>query len=170
VLDYPVSLISYFDSIEINISVIIIFIFSVALLWTHQRENFWKIFIFFIATILVSSAITYTLKLYIARPRPLAFFGIENVNHFYEQVYKNSFPSGHTHIAFAMCFFVFMFVKKYWLILALLAFGMGFERIYAGSHFPSDVFVGAIIGTLCAFIMVNVAKKFLEKRGLSCPH
>lgn len=33
----------------------------------------------------------------------------------------------------------------------LLAFTKAFEWVYAGNHWPSDVFTGAIIGTLCAF-------------------
>jgi undecaprenyl-diphosphatase len=39
--------------------------------------------------------------------------------------------------------------------MALLA---SFERIYAGSHFPSDVLAGMAIGILCAYTTVVLFK------------
>jgi undecaprenyl-diphosphatase len=53
-----------------------------------------------------------------------------------------------------------MFVRKYWYWYVILAFGMGFERIYVGSHFPSDVLAGAFIGAMTAYIMVTLFKKY----------
>jgi membrane-associated phospholipid phosphatase len=46
---------------------------------------------------------------------------------------------------------LFTRTKKLWPFLMLLAFTKAFEWVYAGNHSPSDVFTGAIIGTLCAF-------------------
>ncbi|MDR1952628.1 MAG: glycosyltransferase family 39 protein [Elusimicrobiota bacterium] len=163
-LDYPMSWITYFDNKGINISFFIIFIICTAILWTNKKQNFWMTFALFVSALIISTLISYTIKITIHRPRPLAVFGPENVKYFYETVYGFSFPSGHTQAAFAMCVFVFMHVRKFWYLYFILCFGVGFERIYVGSHFPSDVLTGAIIGSVSAYIVVKTAEILEEKR------
>ena len=162
VLDYPMSWISFCDSKGINIGLIVICSICVLLLWKYKRENFWTTLALFINALIVSTVITYVIKIYVARPRPLAHFGIENVVYFYEMVYKNSFPSGHTQAAFVMCFFVFMLIRKHWFLFSFLALGMGIERIYVGSHFPSDVLIGALIGIFSAFSVIKISQMFAK--------
>ncbi|MCS7272656.1 MAG: phosphatase PAP2 family protein [Fimbriimonadales bacterium] len=70
-----------------------------------------------------------------------------------EQLFHNSFPSGHTATAFALAFWLFMQVRgtryRFWGYGALLVAGLvGLSRIYRGLHYPSDVLVGALIGVL----------------------
>lgn len=162
VLDYPMSWISYCDSKGINIGLIVICAICIFILWKNKREHFWNILALFITALIISTVITYTIKIYVARPRPLAHFGIENVVYFYEMVYKNSFPSGHTQAAFVMCFFVFMLIRKHWFLFSFLALGMGIERIYVGSHFPSDVLIGALIGIFSAFSVIKISQMFAK--------
>lgn len=77
-------------------------------------------------------------------------------------MHRNSFPSGHTEIAVAVSTFMFIQVKKYWYLYIFFAVFSGFYRIYAGSHFPSDVFVGALIGIVSAYIIVELSKKHIK--------
>ncbi len=159
-LDFYMSLISFCDSKSFNIGFISILIISIAILWNNKKDRFWTSLALMASVLAVSAVITYFLKQYFERPRPLSVFGDENVNTFFEQVHRNSFPSGHTQAAFAACAFMFMTVRKYWYWYVILAFGMGFERIYVGSHFPSDVLAGALIGTLSAYVMVKLFRKY----------
>ncbi|MDR3113596.1 MAG: glycosyltransferase family 39 protein [Endomicrobium sp.] len=163
VFDFYISLFSFCDSKNFNLSFFIILVFSIAVLWANRRGNFWTNLALMACILAVSTVIVHFLKYYFERPRPLSALGQENVNFFYERIFKNSFPSGHTQAAFAVCAFMYMTVKKYWYWYIFLAFAVGFERMYAGSHYPADVFFGAIIGSLTAYIMV----KFFKKRQCS---
>jgi undecaprenyl-diphosphatase len=61
-----------------------------------------------------------------------------------------SFPSDHAIGAFALAVTFWLYGKRFrmfWLATALL---IGFSRIWAGVHYPSDVAAGALIGALCA--------------------
>jgi len=58
-----------------------------------------------------------------------------------------SFPSGHTTTAFAAAVLLALWYPRWagaWLTLALL---VGLSRIMLGSHFPSDVLAGALLGS-----------------------
>ena len=160
VLNFYMSVISFFDSKEFNIGLIFIFIVSMAILWNSDNKRFWTDTALLASVLAVSTLTVYFMKEYFERPRPLEEFGYENVNVFYEQLHRNSFPSGHTNAAFAVCAFMFMSVRKYWYWYIILAFATGFERIYVGNHFPSDVLAGAFIGTAIAYVMVKLFKKY----------
>ncbi|MDR2192397.1 MAG: glycosyltransferase family 39 protein [Endomicrobium sp.] len=166
-LDFYASLFSFCDSKNFTLSFYIILILSIILLWKNRRNDFWTNLALMACVLAVSSVITHFLKHYFERPRPLSALGEENVNFFYEKIFKHSFPSGHTQSAFAMCAFMYMTVKKYWYWYIILAFAMGFERIYAGSHYPSDVFFGALIGSLTAYTMVKIFKKYSSDINLN---
>jgi len=159
-LDFFMSLVSFFDSENFNLSLIFILVMSVAILWNNKKDRFWTEIALLASVLAVGAIAVYFIKNYFERPRPLGYFGDGSVNFFYEKVYKNSFPSGHTQAAFAACTFMFMTVRKYWYWYVILAFGTGFERMYVGSHFPSDVIAGAAIGMFTAYVMVTLFKKY----------
>lgn len=159
-LDYFMAMFSYFDSKSFNLALISVLIISIVILWNNKKETFWTNIALLTSVLIVSSLIVYFIKIYFERLRPLSVFGEENVNIFFEKLYRNSFPSGHTQAMFAVSTFMFMTVRKYWYWYLLFAVGMGFERIYVGSHFPSDVFIGAIIGMVTAYLMVTLFRKY----------
>lgn len=161
IADFYISLISYCDSKSFNLGLVAILIISIAILWTSaDRKSFWTNIALMASILAVSSLIVHFMKIYFERPRPLSVFAHEDISTFYETVHRNSFPSGHTNAAFSVCTVMFMLVRKYWYWYAALAFATGFERIYAGSHFPSDVLAGAFLGTATACIMVKLFRKY----------
>ncbi|MCA6070156.1 MAG: phosphatase PAP2 family protein [Endomicrobium sp.] len=160
-LDFYVAPISYCDSKNFNISFFVILIISIAILWRNKKDSFWTNLVLLASVIAITSIATFFLKCYFERPRPLIVFGDENVNTLFEKkIHKNSFPSGHTSIAVALCAFMFMMVKKYWRWYIFFAVASGFYRIYAGSHFPYDVLAGATLGIISAYTTVTFFRKY----------
>jgi undecaprenyl-diphosphatase len=58
-----------------------------------------------------------------------------------------SFPSGHTAASFAAATAVTAFYPRAAPLVFTLATGVGASRVYLGHHFPSDVVVGAGLGS-----------------------
>ncbi|MBI9103689.1 MAG: phosphatase PAP2 family protein [Spirochaetales bacterium] len=101
------------------------------------------------------------LKLVVSRHRPYTYFG--ELPEGEEDDYYNSFPSGHTTYAFLGASFLSSTFSmdypesrfKIPLIASsyLIAGGVGYLRIASGSHFLSDVLTGAVIGTVCGWMI-----------------
>lgn len=68
--------------------------------------------------------------------------------------YLRSFPSGHAMVAFAMATILSILFRKKWLAVMFFigAFLISWSRIYLCQHFFVDIFWGALLGFLSAFI------------------
>ena len=91
--------------------------------------------------------------------RPFAYFkGFLYDWHLVDGVFMNeynSMPSGHTSVAWFMCFWLAFLSKSGWsgILFALLAAGVGYSRVYLFQHFPVDTAVGAFVGTATSLIV-----------------
>jgi membrane-associated phospholipid phosphatase len=74
--------------------------------------------------------------------------GVEVHSHF-------SFPSGHTATIFCFAFLLSLFVKNTaaTIVLLLVAFMVGYSRVYLLQHFLVDVAVGASVGVLTTYLL-----------------
>jgi len=90
----------------------------------------------------------------IARPRP--FMVLPDVNKLVE-VSGFSCPSTHSTMAFMAAFILTKYFKK-WYIFYGLALLVAISRPYVGVHYPSDIALGAIEGSIVGFILVQVAE------------
>ena len=80
-----------------------------------------------------------------------------------------SFPSGHATVAFAAAgFSTYLLLQGYpnsaWFLpLVVTDYGLAFltasYRVYSGMHFATDVLAGAVIGTLCGFLLPAIAHR-----------
>lgn len=85
------------------------------------------------------------LKKKIGRKRP--YLSILDANTLRKLWVDHSFPSGHTAAAFALAVSLsFGYPSLYLLFLGLAAM-VGISRIYVGMHYPSDVLMGAALGS-----------------------
>ncbi|MHC1721302.1 MAG: phosphatase PAP2 family protein [Clostridiaceae bacterium] len=65
-----------------------------------------------------------------------------------------SFPSGHTSSSFAAAGIFFSVHSKFTLFAVVLAALIAFSRVYLNVHYPTDVFMGIILGLICSQIVV----------------
>ncbi|MEW9124238.1 MAG: phosphatase PAP2 family protein [Thermotaleaceae bacterium] len=103
-----------------------------------------------LATLASSHIFVHYLKKKFTRPRP--FLNLSNIHTYNTHLYDYSFPSGHTTAAFSIAAILsFYFSNLSWMLIGI-AFIVGFSRVYIGVHYPSDVLVGMVIGTLFAIM------------------
>lgn len=62
-----------------------------------------------------------------------------------------AFPSGHTAAAFGIAVSIFLHDKKLGVAYILLALFVGVGRVLSNVHYPIDILIGALVGTLVAF-------------------
>lgn len=112
-----------------------------------------------IAGIIICTLITHFLKR-IVFPDELRPFSLEAkkvIIHKIKGVPLNrlhSFPSGHTSTAFTMALLLASVMKRQiWaFVLPLIAFFVGYSRVYLAQHFPTDVCAGMTIGVVSAYL------------------
>lgn len=115
-----------------------------------------------ISSQLVNATLTLGLKTLINRPRPFVTYpDIQK----HSVAGSKSFPSGHTSTAFAAATSLALSYPKWYVIAPayLWASSVGYSRMYLGVHYPSDVFIGALVGSGSA-CLVYYGSKYIQKR------
>lgn len=100
---------------------------------------------------LLNAAITTAMKYGFKRDRPfITYPDLENVT----TPTTPSFPSGHTSTAFATATSLSLCFPKWYVITPSFAWAsaVGYSRLHLGVHYPSDVLVGALVGSGSAYL------------------
>jgi len=111
----------------------------------------------------VDGVLTYGLKRVVARPRPyITYPDIQNSS----AETSNSFPSGHTSLAFATATALTIKYPKWYVIAPsyFWACSVGYSRMNLGVHYPSDVLAGALLGAGSAYVTYKVNDWFWKKK------
>jgi len=108
-------------------------------------------------SIFVSTLITTTMKYTIKRNRPFTTYDFIDKQ---ATGGSPSFPSGHTSSAFSTATSLSITFPKWYVIAPsfLWASCVGYSRMHLGVHYPSDVIVGAVIGSGSAFLCNQLNK------------
>jgi membrane-associated phospholipid phosphatase len=121
-----------------------------------------------LAGFVINGVVTYGLKTIINRPRPYVSYpfltplGSEQ---------SKSFPSGHTSLSFYEATNLSLNCKKWYVVVPsyLWASSVAYSRMHKGVHYPSDVLVGALVGSGSAYVLYKLRKKinhFYDKKKL----
>ena len=136
------------------------------LLYYYKGEKGIVLLLGGVITFLITLAITDVTKIFVQRIRP------NNIDHLLDviRVLKDptgySFFSGHASSSFSIVVYVVLCVRNFspWVYLTFiwpLLFSL--SRIYVGVHYPSDLLVGALVGSLIAFLIFGRASYFAKK-------
>lgn len=113
--------------------------------------------IFYFLSVFTTMGITYIVKFFVLRPRPIHIEAWEGKIHaigaYSEEHY--SFFSSHASSSFAIAIFAFLILKTkrlYGIIAIIWAALVSYSRIYIGKHFPGDVMVGILVGSLVSYL------------------
>ncbi|WP_439558378.1 phosphatase PAP2 family protein [Dyadobacter sp.] len=80
------------------------------------------------------------------------------------------FASSHASTSFAVAITWFTFLRgkvKYPALLFLWAITYSYSRIYVGVHYPTDIFVGAVVGLLSGYCCIRLYYLFSKKYYLN---
>ena len=105
------------------------------------------------------------LKNLVARTRPYEV--IEGLTYLVEKPHDLSFPSGHAAVSFVIAVILFRRLPKTIGIPAfVLAVLVSLSRLYLGVHYPTDVLVGALSGSVLAYLADRYIGGYFGKKGL----
>lgn len=105
-----------------------------------------------IASMFVANVFVKALNLVYYRPRP---FASRDLNLLFYHPSDSSFPSNPTSVGFCIATAVWLYNRAAGWVLYALATLLGMARLISGVHYPSDILGGALIGTLCAYLVVR---------------
>jgi undecaprenyl-diphosphatase len=129
----------------------------------HNNKDLKQKAVYTAAAILLNTASTTLLKNVVKRERPYhTYTGI-----FPDKIKSEyAFPSGHTSSAFATATSLAIATNKWYVAVPAFAWsaGVGYSRIYLGQHYPSDVIMGALVGSSSALICHLASKQLLERK------
>jgi membrane-associated phospholipid phosphatase len=109
------------------------------------------------SSVVVAGILSTSLKYAVGKDRPYETYAvIDNVT----SDFTPTFPSGHTTFAFALATSVSIDYPKWYVVLPsfVWAGAVGYSRMHLGVHYPSDVLIGAVIGTGSAIATRRLTK------------
>lgn len=80
--------------------------------------------------------------------------------------YSNSFPSGHTSTAFTFSLLLAFLIRRKFAIYVfpIIAFLVGYSRVYLAQHFVTDVLAGSVIGILSSYLSLVIYDRYRKKK------
>lgn len=132
-----------------------ILVFAIILLF-FRNKDVKKYGLLLLIGFVISFALVYILKNWIARPRP--FMVLSHIRLFTKEG-GFAFPSGHATFIFMAISVLTNYFKKFYYFY-LLAFTIVFSRVYVGAHFPTDVIFGGLNGAVIGYLVVKISRRF----------
>ncbi len=144
-----------FDKLVIFLGYYLVFILGAVLIayWvfakdkTKARQALFSAFVAFVAARFVVVEI---IRKVVPRARP---FLSHQVIQLISKDAEKSFPSGHAAALFAIAAAFYFYDKKLAGWLFALAVLVSIARVIGGVHYPADIFAGAIVGILSAWLL-----------------
>lgn len=165
----------YFASSKTTFALPLGLIIGAYLIYGYKRPGF-NIFIFSILLIVLSDSLGAALKSWFAQARPCVDLpGI--LRHVIAGVYPDcgarfdGMPSNHALNFFCLSFFLALILRSKPLFFGLLTISVivALSRIYLGHHYPSQVVVGILIGSILGIVAAYLFSRF-SPTGITHSH
>jgi len=115
-----------------------------------SRQRLYYLLLGALSFLVARGLIVEAVRFFYQRPRPFKVLAFEPL---VDQLTSNSMPSGHAALFFALAVVTYFIDRKYFWYFLLGALLIAISRVVVGLHWPSDVLVGALLGTLTAVII-----------------
>lgn len=143
--------------------------FGFLIFYCYKGKQALVVFVFALISFGLTLFLTELTKDIVARLRPNNVTEFGELLRILQHPTTHSFFSGHASTSFAITTFMVLVIRKFnrWIYLAYLwPLLFVLSRIYVGVHYPSDILVGALVGTLvalfCYWICFRIIKKAAE--------
>jgi membrane-associated phospholipid phosphatase len=124
------------------------------LAWRRGSEEWTRIFLAMLLAMMLTGVAGTVIKRTVPRARPSVHTDTRWGGPRFSSKY-HSFPSG--HVGASTAFFGVLLIARRRIGLACLPIPIliGFSRMYIGAHYLSDIVCAAVLGILCAFVVVH---------------
>ena len=131
--------------------------------WRRGNKEWTRIFLAMLIAMSLAGVTGHVIKRTIPRPRPSVHTDTRWGGPHFSSKY-HSFPSG--HVGASTAFFGALLIARRRIGLACLPIPIliGFSRMYIGVHYLSDVVCAAVLGTLCALVVVHFVFLKIDNR------
>lgn len=130
------------------------------------------VMLYFFGVVLISLILMVTTKYFVARIRPSSVPELAEIIRALQTPLSYSFYSGHASSSFVITTFAVLALRNnYKWVYLFFIFPILFtlSRIFVGVHYPSDLLIGAMIGTLLAYLFYKRCELSLERASLRNP-
>jgi membrane-associated phospholipid phosphatase len=123
-----------------------------------------------LSALIICTVITHLFKqvIFLGEPRPLRLLQdvARAVPLIKDNRYLNSFPSGHTSTAFTTALLLAFITRRKFAVFVfpLIAFLVGYSRVYLAQHFVTDVLAGMFVGIISSYAALLIYNYFLQKK------
>ncbi len=110
----------------------------------------------------VSIGISFLLKNIFAIARP--YESAQNIAPLFEYIGNDfSFPSGHAMVFFALSTVLFIHNRRVGIVAYVGSALVAVTRVLSFVHFPIDVIIGALLGSIIGFLVHGILKNIVKK-------
>ncbi len=150
---------------QINTWIPLFILFAFLIVYYYRGRKGLIVIFFLLVAVGVTMLLTSGVKGYIARLRPNNVEALGELIRILQKPTSYSFFSGHASSSFSITTFMVLSLQKYtkWIYLSYLwPLIFVLSRIFVGVHYPSDILVGALVGTGFAFLFHYICQKTLQ--------
>lgn len=151
------------EKIDIYVVILSILVF-IYFIYQSAIHTSWKRFVFLvkeltriIIAIICSWSISYVVKMLTAFPRPFLKYP-DKVSELFTYGGFDSFPSGHATLFMALGVMMSLHHRRVGYVFIFFAVLISFARVISGVHFPIDIIIGWVIGSVLSLLLYRNLK------------